>query len=101
MSKNTDNTSFHGQQKSQGRDSTVPQRGGASAGAQRAAHGDAPARSYSGNDGRAPARWPTSEATAALLNATKMGLREQGEELSSDDGELPRWNVGKRSGAPA
>ncbi|BDA43950.1 hypothetical protein COCOBI_05-1340 [Coccomyxa sp. Obi] len=34
----------------------------------------------------------------ALLNATKMALREQKEALSTDDEDaLPRWSVGKRS----
>lgn len=91
-----------GQHRPQGRGNIVQQRAGSSAGVQRAAYGVAPpARTYSGSDSRGQERWPNTDATLALLNATKMGLREQGEELSTDDEDdaLPRWNVGKRSGA--
>lgn len=101
MSKHPDVPS-QGQHRPQGRGNILQQRAGSSAGVQRAAYGVAPpARTYSGSDSRGQDRWPNPDATLALLNATKMGLREQGEELSSDeeDDALPRWNVGKRSGA--
>ena len=101
MSRNPDLPS-QGHHRPEGRGNMLQQRAGSSAGVQRAAYGVAPpARTYSGGDSRGQDRWPNTDATMALLNATKMGLREQGEELSTDDEDdaLPRWNVGKRSGA--
>lgn len=101
MSRNLNTSNLHGQP-AIARGSVVPQRGGSSAGA---AQSNEPGRTFfgsggGGGGGRGAAHWSSGDATTGLLNATRQGLREEDENLSnSDNDDLPRWNVGRRSGA--
>jgi hypothetical protein len=59
----------------------------------------APIEPYGSGEARPAARWLSgSSATAALLDAAKLKKLEEGEDVSSDSDELPRWTTTKRTG---